>query len=175
MTSPGFSSGGAVLAFVRPVVPYTLALSFAALSAGDISGSLPTGSLPSFLLQGGSSSSESFSLLFKLEVFQKTSNYIKHENLKSMPSSAPETIDQSSSSVMSGVPCVGFAHSCNGRSLSGDGSHTEEVMLCWGLLIVEQARHEHISDEYKNRTNRPPKYVSYIETTESIIAFYWSE
>ena len=30
-------------------------------------------------------------------------------------------------------------------------------MLCWGLLIVEQARYEHMSDEYENRTNRPPK------------------
>ena len=127
-----------------------------------ISGCLPTGSLPSFLLQGGSSSSESSILLFKLEVFQKNSNYIKHENLKSLPSSAPETIDQPSSSVMSRVPCVGFAHSCNGRSLNGDGSHTGEVMLCWGLLIVEQARHEHISDEYKTRTNRPPKYIRII-------------
>ena len=29
-----------------------------------------------------------------------------------------------------------------------DGSHTGEVVLCWGL--VEQARHEHMSDEYKN-------------------------
>ena len=29
-----------------------------------------------------------------------------------------------------------------------DGSHTEEVVLCWGL--VEQARHEHMSDEFKN-------------------------
>ena len=29
------------------------------------------------------------------------------------------------------------------------------------LLIVEQARHEHISDECKNRTNRPPKYYTY--------------
>ena len=44
---------------------------------------------------------------------------------------------------------VGFSHSCNGRSLSGDGSHTVEVVLCWGL--VEQARHEHMSDEYKSQ------------------------
>ena len=27
-----------------------------------------------------------------------------------------------------------------------DGSHTGEVVLCWAL--VEQARHEHMSDEY---------------------------
>ena len=51
--------------------------------------------------------------------------------------------------LMSGVPCVGFPHSCNGGSLSGDGSHTGEVVLCRGL--VEQARHEHMSDEYKDR------------------------
>ena len=37
-------------------------------------------------------------------------------------------------------------HWCNGRSLSGDGSHTGEVALCWGF--VEQARHGHMSDEY---------------------------
>ena len=30
-----------------------------------------------------------------------------------------------------------------------DGSHTGEVVLCRGL--VEQARHEHMRDEYKNR------------------------
>ena len=30
-----------------------------------------------------------------------------------------------------------------------DGSHTGEVRLCW--VLVEQARHEHMSDEYKNR------------------------
>ena len=51
---------------------------------------------------------------------------------------------------MSGVPCVEFPHSCNGRSLSGDGSHTGEVVLCWGLL--KQTRHEHVSDERKNRS-----------------------
>ena len=74
-------------------------------------------------------------------------------------------------------------------------------MLCWGL--VEQARHEDMSDEYKKqyiidvlqwvpkkrdttvvpselnkmgkakRTNRTPKYISYNETTEVIIASYW--
>ena len=27
--------------------------------------------------------------------------------------------------------------------------HTGEVVLCWGF--VEQARHEHMSDEYQNR------------------------
>ena len=36
-----------------------------------------------------------------------------------------------------GVPCVGFPHSCNERPLSGDESHTGEVVLCWGL--IEQA------------------------------------
>ena len=51
--------------------------------------------------------------------------------------------------LMSGVPSVGFPHSCNGRSLSGEGTHTGEVVLCWAL--AEQARHEHMSDEYKNR------------------------
>ena len=30
-----------------------------------------------------------------------------------------------------------------------DGSHAGEVVLCWGL--VGQTRHEHMSDEYKNR------------------------
>ena len=30
-----------------------------------------------------------------------------------------------------------------------DGSHTGEVVLCW--VLVEQARHEHMSDEYNNR------------------------
>ena len=29
-----------------------------------------------------------------------------------------------------------------------DGSHTREVVLYWAL--VEQARHEHMSDEYKD-------------------------
>ena len=38
-------------------------------------------------------------------------------------------------------------HWCNGRSLSGDGSHTGEVVRCWDLF--EQGRHEHMSDEYK--------------------------
>ena len=50
---------------------------------------------------------------------------------------------------MSGVPCVRFPHSCKGRSLSGGRSHTGEVAMCWGL--VEQARHEHMSDEYKKQ------------------------
>ena len=50
---------------------------------------------------------------------------------------------------MSGATCVGFPHSCDGRSLSGDRSHTREVVLCGAL--VEQARHEHMSDEYKNQ------------------------
>ena len=36
-----------------------------------------------------------------------------------------------------------------GRSLSGDGSHIGDVVLCWGF--VEQARHEHMSDEYENQ------------------------
>ena len=40
-------------------------------------------------------------------------------------------------------------HSCNGRSLSRDGSHTGEVVLCLGF--VEQALHEHMSDEYKKQ------------------------
>ena len=56
---------------MRPVVPYTLALSFTTLSAGGVSGSPPTGSHPRFLPQGGSSSSESSALLLKLQVFQK--------------------------------------------------------------------------------------------------------
>ena len=30
-----------------------------------------------------------------------------------------------------------------------DGSHTGEVVLCWGL--IEQARHEHMSNEYENQ------------------------
>ena len=71
-------------------------------------------------------------------------------------------------------------------------------MLCW--VLVEQARHENVSDEYKKqciidllrwvpkerdttvvpselnkrgkvkRTNRPPKYISCTETTEIIMA-----
>ena len=39
--------------------------------------------------------------------------------------------------LMSGVPCAGFPHWCNRRSLSEDGFHTGEMMLCWGL--AEQA------------------------------------
>ena len=35
-----------------------------------------------------------------------------------------------------------------------DGSHTGEVGLCWAL--VEQAPHEHMSDDYK--TNIKPVY-----------------
>ena len=37
----------------------------------------------------------------------------------------------------------------NGKVSERDGSHVGEVVLCWVLL--EQARHEHMSDEYKNR------------------------
>ena len=37
----------------------------------------------------------------------------------------------------------------NGRSLSGNGSHAGEVVLCLGF--VEQTPHEHMSDEYKNQ------------------------
>ena len=68
---------------------------------------------------------------------------------------------------MSGVPCVGFPHSCNERSLSGDGYHTGEVVLCWGL--VEQARHEHMTDEYKKRyiinVPRSPSWAKVRDTT----------
>ena len=57
------------------------------------------------------------------------------------------TLHGGHSRLMSGVPCAEFPHSCNGKSLSGDGSSMGEVVLCWGF--VEQARHEHVSDEYK--------------------------
>ena len=46
---------------------------------------------------------------------------------------------------MRGVPCVEFPLVVSEQV----GSHTEEVVLCWGL--VEQAGHEHKSDEYKKR------------------------
>ena len=39
---------------------------------------------------------------------KKNSNYIEHDNLKSIPALAPETIDQSSKTRVSGVPCFGF-------------------------------------------------------------------
>ena len=46
----------------------------------------------------------------KYEALQlkKNSNYIEHDNLKSIPALAPETIDQSSKTRVSGVPCFGF-------------------------------------------------------------------
>ena len=50
---------------------------------------------------------------------------------------------------MSGGLCVGFRHWCNEALLSGNGPYTGKVVLCLGF--VEQARHEHMSDEYKNR------------------------
>ena len=45
-----------------------------------------------------------------------------------------------------------------------DGSHTGEMVLYWGL--EEQARHEHMSEEYKGRYNiiallkTPPWYTT---------------
>ena len=44
-------------------------------------------------------------------------------------------------------PLLRVPHSCNIRSLSGYGSHTGEVVLCWSLF--EEARHEYTSDEQK--------------------------
>ena len=38
---------------------------------------------------------------------------------------------------------------CINRSSELDGSHTGEVVLYW--VLVEQARHEHMSDEFKGR------------------------
>ena len=76
--SSGSFSGRAVLALVRPVVPYTLALILTALSAGDVSGSALYSSAlcrpvvtPELLKQADSSSSESSPLFFKLEVIPK--------------------------------------------------------------------------------------------------------
>ena len=43
-------------------------------------------------------------------------------------------------------PLHRVSHWCKRASLSGDGSYTGEVVLCWRL--VEQARHEHMSEEY---------------------------
>ena len=103
LASLGSCSCRAVLALVRPVVPYTQALS-AALSAGDVSrsGALqhspvrPVVSPASFrrvvFRPSGSST-----LLLKLEaIFHKPPNYqesTNHDNLPPMPSLAPEIID----------------------------------------------------------------------------------
>ena len=101
LTSLGSYSGGAVLALVWPVVPYTLALS-SACSAGWC---LRKCALQYFPCRPVASQASyrrvafhpcCSTLLLKLEVFQKVSNYqeyTKHDNLQSMPSLAPETID----------------------------------------------------------------------------------
>ena len=58
-------------------------------------------------------------------------------------------------------------HKYNGRSLSGDGSLTGEVVLCWGL--VEQARHEHMSDEHKTRwyISNVPRFPSWAKVRDT--------
>ena len=48
---------------------------------------------------------------------------------------------------MSGVSFVGFPTGVHWKVSERDGSHTGEVVLSWAL--VEQAQHEHISDQYK--------------------------
>ena len=44
---------------------------------------------------------------------------------------------------------VRFPHWCNGKISELDGTHTGVVVLYCGF--AEQARHEHMSDEYKDR------------------------
>ena len=61
-----------------------------------------------------------------------------------MLSTAAEFVQRDVQGPLRRVP-----HWCNGASLSGDGSYTGEVVLCWG--VVEQARNEHMSDEYKKQ------------------------
>ena len=98
---------------------------------------------------------------------------------------------------------VDWCDSFNRRSLSGDGSHTGEAVLCLGfdmntcqtsiktciLLMYLGNLHpgyqihentasgsQQLNERGKEkRTNRPTKYVSYNTTMEIIIASYWSE
>ena len=71
LTSPGFCSGRAVLAFVRSVVPYILALS--SKRSRPMMSPAPCRPVvtPKYLKQADSSSSESSALLIKLEVVPK--------------------------------------------------------------------------------------------------------
>ena len=49
-----------------------------------------------------------------------------------------------------------------------DGSHTGEVGLCWGL--VEQDRHEHLSDGYESRyIIMVPPYPSLVKVRDSTV------
>ena len=60
------------------------------------------------------------------------------------------------------ILCGGFLASGSPLVISEqNGSHTGEVVLCWGL--VEQARHEHRSDEYKNQ------YIIKVPSSPSLV------
>ena len=51
-----------------------------------------------------------------------------------------------------------------------DRSHTGEVVLCWGL--VEQGRHEDMSDEYKNQyIDDVPPSPSLVKVRDTIVWF----
>ena len=127
-SSVGCCSGGALLALLRPVVPYTLALSVA-LSVGDVSASAalrrsssPTGFLPSCPTGG----------LFVFEAlvsfYSRSPKLQKHRNILTValwvqtPSIDPSLVQW---------------------KVSGkDGFHTGELVLCWGS--VEQTWREYM-------------------------------
>ena len=52
-----------------------------------------------------------------------------------------------------------------------DGSHTGEVVLYWGL--DEQARHQHMSDEYKDRYNIIALLKRPLGTTDNTRTSQW--
>ena len=114
--------------------------------AGDVPGSMPTGSLPSFLPQGGSSSLESSALIFNLKCSTKSqTTQTRQSQIDARFTSRNHRLIIHSCNERG--PLLRVPHSCNIRSLSGYGSHTGEVVLCWSSF--EEARHEHMSDEHK--------------------------
>ena len=114
--------------------------------AGDVPGSMPTGSLPSFLPQGGSSSLESSALIFNLKCSTKSqTTQTRQSQIDARFTSRNHRSIIHNCNERS--PLLRVPHSCNIRSLSGYGSHTGEVVLCWSLF--EESRHEHMSDEHK--------------------------
>ena len=116
-----------------------------ALSVGGVSRFLPMDSLPSSYGRVALRFSKApLSFLHKLEVVPKIP---KLDCLQSMP---PKLQKPSINS-----PLVKWKVS------ERDGSHTGEVVLCWGL--VEQARHKHMSDDYKNR------YIMMVPSSPSLM------
>ena len=130
-----FYSDGAVLELVWRLVPYTLALS-AALSAGGVSSGGALQCTPGRPVTSPASF-QRVALLPRISsaLLPEPPNYQKHINTtisKSMPSLTRN--------LRLIFPLVLWKVS------ERDGSYTGDVVLCWGL--VEQARHEQMSDEY---------------------------